>query len=530
MNVNIKKAENTELVKGAFALTLSVFIVKVIGYLYKLPLSHILGDEGMGYFNSAYSVFAFFYMLSLGGVPRAVAICVTEARVKNGLASARKILNLSLKIFLSIGVVFAVLLMTFSRFFSEIIGNSTARLSLLCIAPSLTFVSAAGVLRGYLNGIGRVNDVAIAEILDGVSKFVTGLTLALIASRKNESVSIVSAYTVLGVSIGAFIGAVFMFVCSKIKKDEENTEQNNAIGMRNGEILRKIFKISVPITISSAILGATNIIDLGMIMRRLESLGMSTTEAVALYGNFTTLVVPLLNLVSAFMMPLATASMPHITKSKTLGKGAEYYELLTQILCLTALAVLPIMLAYLFFAEDILVLLFNDLSANKAVPLLMLASPSVFFSAMLIMSNTALEASGYPQVPLVAMGAGALLKIVSGYFLIGTLGIYGAPISTTLCYFLAFLISIISVRTKLHLKASLIRITAPPILISVLLFIPSSAIYHSLIKGDGNSLKFIIFGGALALTYIGLIWIFMRKRVKLLTNYVKIAKKQDTAL
>lgn len=530
MNVKINKAENNEFVKGAFALTLSVFIVKLIGYLYKLPLSRILGDEGMGYFNSAYAVFSFFYMLSLGGVPRAVAICVTEARVKNGYAEARKILNISFKIFLSVGVVFAILLMAFSGFFSRIIGNSTARLSLFCIAPSLAFVSAAGVLRGYLNGIGRVNDVAIAEILDGVSKFITGLALALFASRRNESAPIVSAYTVLGVSIGALIGAAFMFVCAKIKKTEENTEQKNNFKYKYSEIVRRIFKISIPVTVSSAIMGATNIIDLSLIMRRLERAGMSSTEAVASYGNFTTLVVPLLNLVSAFVMPIATAAMPHITKNKALGKTVEYYELIEQILSLTALSMFPIMLAYSFFAEDILVLLFNDASANKAVPLLMLASPSVLFSAMLIMCNTSLEASGHSAIPLFAMGAGALLKIVSGYFLIGKLGIFGAPISTTLCYFLAFIISIIMVKIKLRFKASLLGIITPPLLISLVVFLPGSVIYRSSVYNKGNSMRFILFGALILLSYIGFVCIFMRKKVKFLTDYVKIAKKQDSAL
>ena len=115
------------IIGSTLVLTVSMFVVKIIGYIYKLPLSHILGDEGMGYFNSAYSIFAFFYMLAIGGVPRAVAISVSEAKVTGGIDAVKKILNISLKIFLTVGLAFSVLLMAFSGAFAKLIGNSTAR-------------------------------------------------------------------------------------------------------------------------------------------------------------------------------------------------------------------------------------------------------------------------------------------------------------------------------------------------------------------------------------------------------------------
>ena len=527
-----KKLDNG-LFSGALALTISVFTVKLIGYLYKLPLSHVLGDEGMGYFNSAYSIFSFFYMLSLGGVPRAVAVCVADSRYRYGMESARKILNICLKIFLTIGIIFASCLMMFSGFFSKIIGNSAARLSLFCIAPSLTFVSAAGVLRGYLNGLGRLREVAVAEVLDGVSKFVTGLSLALFATSKNESAYIVSAYTVLGVSIGAFIGALFMLICAKIKNTDDNNRQKcefleNSIKSTTEskkEILKKIFKISAPITLSAAVMGATNIIDLGMIMKRLLSVGFSEVEAVALYGNFTTLVIPLLNLASAFVTPFATAAMPYIAKHNALRNESEYYNLIEQIISLTAVCICPVAMAYFFFADEILALLFSDSSALIASPLLTFASPSVLFSALLVMMNTVLEASGHVRVPLISMSVGATVKIISSYILIGRFGIYGAPVSTVLCYFTAILISALALKKRVKPKRSVLSISLLPFVLSALIILLARAVYNLIPIGGENIWIFIPFTMAVALIYIGFVWIFMRKRVGFLTKYVKIAKK-----
>ena len=89
---SIKSAE-VGFVSGAVSLTVSVIAVKIISYFYKVPLSYLLGDEGMGYFNSAYTVFAFFYMLCSGGIPRAVSIVVAEMSVSSAARERRRSLR-----------------------------------------------------------------------------------------------------------------------------------------------------------------------------------------------------------------------------------------------------------------------------------------------------------------------------------------------------------------------------------------------------------------------------------------------------
>ena len=63
---------------GVAILTLATIVVKVIGLLYKIPMMKILGEEGMGYFNSAYEIYTFFYILATAGLPVAVSILISE--------------------------------------------------------------------------------------------------------------------------------------------------------------------------------------------------------------------------------------------------------------------------------------------------------------------------------------------------------------------------------------------------------------------------------------------------------------------
>lgn len=530
MNISIedKKSRDIVLAKGALSLTLSVIFVKIIGFIYKVPLSHILGDEGMGYFNSAYTVFTFFYMLCSGGVPRAVSIMVTEMSVKGDKDNVGRILSVALKIFVSVGIAFTLIFIFFASFFANLIGNSLSAFSLVCIAPSLTFVSASGVLRGYLNGKSKLSSVAIAEMLDAGVKFIVGMSFALFAVRLGHGAPMISAFTVIGVTLSSFVGSLFLFVNVIIDKKHDKTEQKCDSRVSNLEIIKRIFRISIPITLSSAIMGISNIIDLGMIMKRLIDAGASSEDAIAIYGNFTTLAVPMLNLIMALVSPLSTSALPHLTEHNVLGNRNDFSDFCQKVINITALISIPISFAFLLFSKEILMLLFNDRSAEIAAPLLSLLAPSVAFLPMLTVCNTVLEASSHTKAPLVSMSIGAIFKIAVSYVLIGIpkIAIMGAPIGTDISYGISFIIS-----AALMFKYSKVRYTVflslwKPFICSFLSVGISKSIYEYLTKGTFSPLIFIIFVIIAIVLYFIPMGIILHKQEFWVSNFVKINKRR----
>lgn len=512
------------LLGGAMALTISVIIVKIIGFFYKLPLSHILGDEGMGYFNSAYSIFTFFYMLCTGGIPRAVSITVTQALAKGREDSAKKILGICLKLYVSIGIIFTLILMLFSSGFARLIGNSLAAFSLFCIAPSLSFVAASGVLRGYLNGGMRMKEIAFSEVLEGAVKFIFGLAFAMLGVRAQMPVYTISALTILGVTSGTLVGSIFLFVCYKSEKTEYNIEQKSDSGENNLDLLKSVLKISVPITLSSMVMGISNIVDLGLIMKRLISSGMTSETAISLYGNFTTLAVPMLNLVVALISPLGASAIPHLTGKFTSGNTGEFDEISRVVLTVCSVIALPISVAYICFSEEILMLLFPHDSAVIGAPLLAVLSVAVISVCSLTVVNSILEATFHPRIPVIAMSIGALLKIIFGYAIIGEIGIIGAPISTSICYASALIISLTLAAFYAKIRIP-INVFLVPSLVSVVSVGGARFLYNSISNGVFSIPKFLICAILAAALYVALCCIFMQKNFKSVFNYVKIAKK-----
>ena len=127
--------KKSSIVGGVAILTIASILVKVIGMFYKVPLTYVLGDEGMGYFNAAYTIYAWLYMLSTAGFPVAVSIVVSEARGRGEGRLVETTLRVAFIALFMIGVVTATVMAAFARPIASLLGAEGAYLTILAIAP-----------------------------------------------------------------------------------------------------------------------------------------------------------------------------------------------------------------------------------------------------------------------------------------------------------------------------------------------------------------------------------------------------------
>lgn len=456
-----EKDRASSVIGGTLSLTLSTVIVKLLGVMYKIPLAHILGEEGMGYFNSAYTVYAFFYLICTAGVPKAVMILISDARVNGDRYEPEGIIRVALRLFLILGVLITTLFILLAAPLANLIGNDESRLTMISIAPSIVFISLAGVIRGYLSADMRFLTIATSQITEGAGKLALGLIFAIIGVRAGLPLPIVSAMTILGVTFGALFGFLHLALAAKIRGEKEKKNRPK----KNREVIRKIFRISVPITVSAAIMSITNIIDLSIIMNRLTAIGYSESEATALYGNYTTLVTPMFNLAIAVITPVSTAFLPVFTRARAKNDVTTLEKSLLGSLQLSGFIAAPVMAVMMAFSKEILTLLFGDIGVNTGAPLLTLLSPAIFFMSVLLIVNSLLEAMGALRVPMISMGVGSIGKAVVSALLLSNpnFAISGAPIGTLVSYALALSVSLVIAKVKCKISIPIFRAYINPL-------------------------------------------------------------------
>ena len=478
-----------KIISGTLSMTISSLIVKLVGLAYKIPLSYILSDEGMGYFNSAYTVYSFFYLISVAGVPKAITILISDAEAKAEMHQRNKIYSSSIKAFGIFGLVSSTVLCLMADTISNFIGNPLSKLTVIMIAPSILFTAISGVIRGYLCAYMKFTNVAISQMLDAILKTLFGIALAMLGVVCGYEMHIVSALTILGATLGTVISTIYLVIISK-NHNNSNKAGQNCQKMKGYTVIKKVLRISFPITLSAATLSLTNIVDLLLVMKRLVRLGYSTSLASALYGNYTTLVVPMIGLSVALITPVAISVMPALTSAFSRNDTAEFKEHLNFAMKIAAFVSLPISFGLTFYSNETLTLVFEDTDATVAAPLLSVAATSVVFMSLLSVVNSAIESAGVVNVPIYSMLVGGIFKVFISYYMIGSndFGIFGAPVGTTVCYAIALIVSISLLNRKCGFRLSILRVVFVPFFSSCFMILISKSVMAHLNKYIGGAL------------------------------------------
>ena len=458
---------------GVVVLTFSNIIVKAIGLFFKIPLIHYLGELGMGYFNSAYTIYTWFYMISTAGLPVAISILISEARAKGNYKQTKRIFTISMSIFFVIGLLGMTLMAACSGLFSALMKSEDSVWCIIAIAPTLFFICISSAIRGYFQGFQNMIPTAVSQVIEALGKLLIGIFLAIWALDAGYELHIAAAFSISGLTIGVAVSMFFLVVAKMLFKESEYGLDPNAAfdAESKKDITMRLVKIAVPITLSSSVMSLTNIIDLMIVLRRLQDIGFVREVAVAMYGNYTTLAVPLYNLPPVLIYPIAYSIVPLISATKESGGKETVKKLIDSTLRMSAMIALPCALGLCALSRQILALLFHglDASVNMAAPLLSILALSCFFVCMLAVTNSILQANGYERKPIVSLLIGAAVKLVSSYILIGIpeIGMYGTPISTFLCYAVVCAMNFYFISKHVCRLPSLAGIFAKPLVASV---------------------------------------------------------------
>jgi stage V sporulation protein B len=501
LNIKNKKDERgreRSFFSGVFLLSMSTVIVKLLGLGFKIPMLSFLGTEGMGYFNSAYEIYAMLCTVATAGLPVALSILVASSRAEGDLCAVERVYRYAHRVFLVFGVSASTLMIVFSEELASLIGNPDAKQCIIAIAPTLLFICIAGAIRGYCQGFEYMTPTAVSQLIEAIGKLVLGIFLASFAIKRGYSLPTVSAFAVLGISIGSLFSLLYLWLVKRLKplatRDVYSGEESAKTGrLRSGEMLMRLLRIAIPITLGSAVIGLTRIIDMTLIMHRLGDVGIDAARRNEIYGAYTTLALPVFSLIPALIAPVSVALVPQLSAfSQSKDKNGEA-TVLENSIRLTVILALPAALGLTAFARPILELIFHGQSEaiDISAPLLSALGGSVLFSCLMTTTNAILQAYKRPGLPIISMTVGVAVKLISSYALMGVerIGVMGAPLGSLLCNICVTLINLAFVFARSPEGIDAWRLFFKPLAAAVLSVGGAFALYAYLCKiiSDGAS-------------------------------------------
>jgi len=527
-----KGNKKQSLLNGAFVLVVATVLVKIIGALFKIPLSMLIGEVGRGYFSTAYDIYTPLYSISMAGLPVAVSRMVAKERSLGNFRDVRMIRRVARRLFLLTGAIGTIIMIAIAYPYCKIVASTQNIYCVLAIAPSIFFCCCMSTYRGYYEGLQNMVPTAVSQVIEALSKLVLGLgvtyaylkiqisnynnqkpIMGTVYTTKSEALAAIYPYAaataILGVTIGTVLGFVFLAIRHKIVGDgiTKSDLANSKTPENSKAIAKTIIMTALPITLSSLVLNVSNIIDAATIQNRLKyafekapdilyalygdqfrTANVSDSQVVTyLYGIYNE-TLDFKNLVPTITMTLGISAIPILSAAWARKDNKEIKVTVESVIRVTMLIALPVGFGIAAVSYPILNMFYSDAAASIGSKILTVSGFAIFlFSASSPITNM-LQALGRTDIPLKSLCVGAVVKIIFNFILIGNphININGAPYSSIACYVVVVLINFICILKITNVKIDYKSVFIKPLICSAITFVVAFATFRVFDKVLGN--------------------------------------------
>lgn len=454
------KKRSESFISGALILSLGGLLAKILGALYRIPLTNIVGSYGMGLYQLVFPPYILFLTVAQAGIPTAISKLIAENNQLGRYDEGRKVFRYSFILLAALGLVCAGIMAGLSGIIAKSQGNAETATAFVIVAPALLFVPVTNALKAYFQGNMNMVPSGVTTVIEQVVKLAVGLFCAV---KFMPDVSKAVQGAVFAITVSEFgslviMATVYLVHISKKKLPKLSLDITDAKG-----ISKNVFALAVPVALGGFAMQMSQVIDSVMVVNLL-----TVPNATAMYGLWTGPVNSMLGLPIALSGGVAVSALPNITKTFYSNDREKLENSFNSAMKLTMVIVLPCALGLIALSQPILGLLYNSLPESEikiSAILLSLSGLSIIFLAIMQTSVSVCQAVGKPYATVVIVSLAIVVKAVVNFVLLPNpaVNIYGAAVSETLCYLFAVICVIIYLRTKLKLKINVEQCVLKPL-------------------------------------------------------------------
>lgn len=412
--VQTRKKESNFVVQGSI-LAIASILVRIIGIAYRIPMINIIGDEGMGYYGTAFNVYNIALLLSSYSLPLAVSKMVAARLANRQYRNSIRILRAALVYATIVGGITAAVIWFGADFFArEVFFMPYASFALKTLAPTVWVMAYLGVFRGYYQGQGTMIPTAFSQVFEqiinalvsvGAGSYLFNEALKMEVLREESGSGYSNAWGAAGGTIGTGAGAftaliflLFIFMIYRktmrrqIKRDRSGSLESY------GEITRILFFTVVPVIMSSAIYNISNVVDNSLLAKNFVTLGREG-EFTALWGVYTGKYHLLINVPMAVSNALSSSLIPSVSRAMAAGDRRMVKEKVAVAIRFSLLIAIPSTIGLTVLAGPVNNLLFSGDNA-LAIQMTLYGSLAVIFYSLSTVTNAVLQGIDRMDAPI----------------------------------------------------------------------------------------------------------------------------------
>ena len=402
-NNNSKKG----LLFQAGILAIAGVISRIIGLLYGSPLAAIIGDEGNGYYGTAYAIYTIVLLISSYSIPSAMSKIISGKLAVKEYRNAHRIFRCALVYVAVVGGVGSLVLF----FAADILVAGRSALVLRFFAPTIFLFGFLGVLRGYFQAHRTMVPTSLSQLIEQVFNAIVSIGGAIVltnmAGREDPAKRAVygAIGSALGTGSGVVIALIFMYLVYRYNRKAISVriEKDKHEEMPNKEIYKMILMIVTPFILSTFIYNLSTSLNSTLFSRILMHVKNMDESSVAYqYGIFSRKAMVITNLPIALASAAAAAMIPEVSTTFARGEIKEAGHTVSRVTRVILMISIPCAVGLFALARPVMMILFpQKASLDEAAMLLRFLAVTVVFYSLSTVTNAVLQGIGKVNAPVI---------------------------------------------------------------------------------------------------------------------------------
>lgn len=473
-------------VRQAGILAMAGIIVRIIGILYRSPLTGIIGDEGNGYYSSAYNIYTIILLISSYSIPSAISKVIAQRLALREYRNAHRIFHCAILYVVIVGGIASL----FTFFGAGLLVEENCKAVLRVFAPTIFLSGLLGVLRGYFQAHRTMVQTSVSQILEqilnaAVSLLAAHLLVQMVSLQSETTQAIYGAIgSALGTGSGVLIALLFMWgiyglnrkmILGRVQRDKKK----NVLSYR--QIFGIIFAMVTPFILSTFIYNFSTSLNQTIYTKVMKYImHLSEAEIAVNYGVFAGKAVVISNIPIAIASSMSAAMIPSISASFAKGDKEKTHRQIHIAVQTTMLISIPCAFGMLALAKPVTELLFPQKeSLALAAALLRAISVSVIFYALSTLTNAVLQGIGKVNAPVINAAAALVIQTVVLVVLLTytDLSLYALAVAMVVYSFLMCVLNNVAVRKALGYRQEIKKTFLKPALSAMVMGVVAHYVY-----------------------------------------------------
>jgi len=405
-------------------------------------ISNKAGAENMGVYSLTMSVYMVLIAVAASGLNLASCRITAEELACGRERSAIKNTCNCMTFGLICSFVATLIVFVFCKPISEIILHGKVSVfTVKCLCISLPFISVSSVISGYLNALRKAYKVSCVQFLESFFEIISSVCLFIFIPPKNANS--VCFYLILSNAVSkilSFVIYISLFIAETCKPKSVHQGKNT---------LKRMFKIVIPVAVSSHIKSALSGLKHTLVPVSLEKYTKNCNSALGEYGKINAMAMPIITFPCCFFSAVASLLVPEISSLCVLKKSEKISLILSKTYKITMIvSVFTISIAY-FYGSDIGMLFYKNKSIGKYIMYLAPVMPFIYFDCIVDAVLKGID----KQVQVVLINiTDTLICILLICFLLPATGTYGYIAVIYISEFFNGIASTLTLRKKIKFK------------------------------------------------------------------------------